>query len=100
MTSDNAHRYLIAYDIPDNKRRLRVSKRLLTHGDRIQYSVFVADVKAAKLLRLRNSITDIIDLEQDSVLICDLGPTNSLDPARFSFIGTTKPVTPDDIVIL
>lgn len=32
--------YLISYDIPDDRRRVRVAKTLKDYGDRVQYSVF------------------------------------------------------------
>jgi len=34
--------YVISYDIPDDKRRLKVAKILLDFGGRVQYSVFEA----------------------------------------------------------
>jgi CRISPR-associated protein Cas2 len=100
MTNDNARRYVVAYDISDDKRRLRLAKRLLTYGDRIQYSVFVADIKPARFTRLKAVISEIVDRNEDSVLVCDLGLVNTLDSAHFSFIGLERSVTPATSIIL
>jgi CRISPR-associated protein Cas2 len=37
-------RYIISYDIPDTKRRTKIAKILLDFGDRVQYSVFEAEL--------------------------------------------------------
>lgn len=100
MTPDDARRYLIAYDIPDDKRRTRLAKKLQSYGDRIQYSVFVADCKPAKLVRLRRIIVETVVCEQDSVLICDLGLVRAVDSRRFSFIGIERPITPPDSMVV
>jgi CRISPR-associated protein Cas2 len=96
----DSRRYLIAYDVPDDKRRTRLAKKLQTYGDRVQYSVFVADVRPAALVRLRSAVEGIIDVEADSVLLCDLGAVSMLDNSRFSFIGRDRPVTPNDAIIV
>lgn len=62
MRSDT-HRYLIAYDIPDDRRRTRVAKKLLEYGDRIQYSVFVIDAGRAKTERVRSAVKSLLDPE-------------------------------------
>ena len=36
---------IIAYDIPDDKRRLKMAKTLLNYGERVQMSVFEFDMK-------------------------------------------------------
>ena len=36
--------YLITYDVTNNSRRTRLSKLLEGYGDRVQYSVFEADL--------------------------------------------------------
>lgn len=41
--------YTISYDIPDDKRRLKIAKILLDYGPRVQYSVFEAQLDTAAL---------------------------------------------------
>lgn len=100
MSRDDTRRNLIAYDIPDDKRRTKLANRLSGYGDRIQYSVFVADVSPSKLIRLRDHISAIIDPKEDSVLFCDLGRVAELSEDRFSFLGREREITRNDVLIL
>lgn len=98
MSHDTTRRHLIAYDIPDDHRRTRIAKTLETYGDRIQYSVFIADLRPAKLLRLRTDLDNIIDAHADSVLICDLG--TPAHPANLDHFGRRKTLTSDNPIII
>ncbi|WP_199912529.1 MULTISPECIES: CRISPR-associated endonuclease Cas2 [unclassified Actinomyces] len=92
---DDVRRVLVAYDVPSDRRRSRVAKKLLKYGDRIQYSVFVVDATPAKLLRMRAELDEVIDPDEDSVLLCDVGLLASVDAERFSYIGLTRTITPE-----
>ncbi|MBM6978714.1 MAG: CRISPR-associated endonuclease Cas2 [Actinomyces succiniciruminis] len=92
---DDVRRVLVAYDVPSDRRRSRVAKKLLKYGDRIQYSVFVVDAAPAKLLRMRAELDEVIDPDEDSVLLCDVGLLASVDAERFSYIGLTRTITPE-----
>lgn len=81
--------------MPSDRRRSRVAKKLLKYGDRIQYSVFVVDAGPAKLLRMRAELDEVIDPDEDSVLLCDVGLLASVDAERFSYIGLTRTITPE-----
>lgn len=96
MNRRKMHRFLIAYDIPDDRRRGRVSKCLQRHGDRIQYSVFIVDASRARMLRLRQEISAIVISAMDSVLFCDLGSSNDAHAETFYFLGRSRPITADE----
>lgn len=100
MTRDDARRTLICYDVPDDRRRSKLSKLLEKYGDRVQYSVFVVDISPAKMLRLKDDARDTIDKDQDSILFCDLGRVKELNERRFSYLGQTRPITDNDVLIL
>lgn len=100
MTNEAARRYLIAYDIVQDRRRSRLAEALSSYGDRIQYSVFVADLRPARFVRLRATIRELIDEREDSVLLCDLGAAQSISDAVFTFVGRQRPITPQDAIIL
>lgn len=100
MTSDQVHRFVVAYDVKLDARRTRVAKTLASYGDRIQYSVFLVDVKPAKLLRLRTAVQDHVDLVTDSVLICDLGPLTDSGTQRIQFLGSTRSFTGQGPLVL
>lgn len=97
---DDARRTLIAYDVPDDRRRARLAKLILSYGDRIQYSVFIVDAAPAKVRRIKDEVQELIDPDEDSVLFCDLGLLARLDEPTFSYIGRTREVTESDALIL
>lgn len=93
MSSDRVHRFVIAYDVASDARRIKVARTLESYGDRLQYSVFLVDVKPAKLLRLRLAVHQHLDLHCDSVLFCDLGPLTAGANNHIQFVGTTRSFT-------
>ena len=96
----DAHRYLIAYDIPDDRRRSRVSRVLQEFGDRVQHSVFIVDGVPSRIVRIKSTLQEKLNLKADSVLICDLGRTASLSPEIFSFMGRDRDITGHDSFIV
>ena len=89
--SEAARRHLIAYDIADDRRRDRVAKRLQSFGVRVQYSVFLVDLRPAKIRRLLAALEELIDRGEDSVLVCDLGPIVDIRPQSFHYLGVSRP---------
>jgi CRISPR-associated protein Cas2 len=61
--------HVIAYDIPDDGRRVKVAEVLKDFGRRVHYSVFEALLDAELLDQLRHRVQRIIDAEEDSVRI-------------------------------
>ncbi|TAH49151.1 MAG: CRISPR-associated endonuclease Cas2 [Chloroflexota bacterium] len=59
--------YVIAYDIPDDKRRGKVAKLLEGYGARVQRSVFEADLDARGYADLRKRLGRWIVEKEDSV---------------------------------
>ncbi len=84
---DDVHRYIVAYDISNDKIRTRVSKVLKSYGSRAQFSVFLVDLSDVKAQRMTASVEGIIDPKVDSVMICDLGAVKSLSDKRFRYLG-------------
>lgn len=93
MTRKDVRRYLVAYDIPDDRRRTRVAKALGGFGDRVQYSVFVVDASPVKFNRLYRSLEPLIDAAADSILLSDLGPLEEARARRFTWMGRDRSVT-------
>jgi CRISPR-associated protein Cas2 len=81
------HRYLIAYDIADSRRLRRVCKIMEEYGERLQYSVFVADLSPSELIHTRAKVEKQMLMSEDSVIIVNLGAVNT---ARFLFLGLRK----------
>ena len=69
---------LITYDIntetPAGQKRLRkVAKACQDYGQRVQYSVFECLVDSAQLTQLKHRLTELIDVEKDSLRFYHLG---------------------------
>ncbi len=62
-------RYIVCYDISDDRRREHVSSVLLDYGRRIQESVFVADLDGELATKMREHLRRVIDLVADRVHI-------------------------------
>jgi CRISPR-associated protein Cas2 len=78
-------RHLVAYDIRDEKRLRLVAACMEGYGDRVQYSVFVADLSEQEFFAMRHELESIMTLTEDSVMIIDLGAAG--DTSRFTFLG-------------
>jgi CRISPR-associated protein Cas2 len=60
--------YIVSYDIPDDKRRIKVAKILLDFGERVQYSVFECIMDDKLVEKMTSRLSKIITAE-DSVRI-------------------------------
>lgn len=65
-------KYIIAYDIENDKRRRKIVKLLSSFGVRIQFSVFECRVSNLELNTLTDDLEKIINSKKDSVLIFPL----------------------------
>ena len=64
--------YSICYDISDDHRRLKIAKLLKDFGERVQYSVFEANLERDQLDRLKRRAMSILDPEEDLLRIYPL----------------------------
>ncbi len=58
---------MIAYDITNNGRRRKIALLLEGAGQRVQYSVFLADLTSGEVSHLRRQVLTAIDPTEDSV---------------------------------
>jgi CRISPR-associated protein Cas2 len=66
-TNSQSTCYVIAYDIPDDKRRTKVHKILLGYGTWTQYSLFECFLTRKQLVLLRSKLTEHLEAKKDSV---------------------------------
>ena len=59
--------YVIAYDIPDDRRRTKVHQILLGYGKWTQYSLFECFLTRKQLILLRSRLQDHLIATRDSV---------------------------------
>jgi len=69
-------RYIVSYDICDDRQRRQVYKTMRGFGDHLQYSVFRCDLSARELAEMRAALHELIDHGVDQILIIDLGPAD------------------------
>ncbi|HEY4005737.1 MAG TPA: CRISPR-associated endonuclease Cas2 [Pseudonocardia sp.] len=100
MSTNSVHRYIIAYDITSDARRLKIATALESYGDRVQYSVFLVDAKSAKLLRLHTTVRNLIDSKTDSIIICDLGPLGAGEDTGIEVLGAPRRYTGQGPLVL
>lgn len=67
VTNHQATCYVVAYDIPDDKRRTKVHKILLGFGKWTQYSLFECFLTRKELILLQARLTEHLEPREDSV---------------------------------
>lgn len=60
-------KYLITYDIENDKRRKQILDELEAFGYRVNYSVFECELNQTKLRKLKEKIEELVDVKYDSV---------------------------------
>jgi CRISPR-associated protein Cas2 len=93
MALNQPMRYLIAYDIRNPKRLLRVHRFLRRQGLPVQYSVFTAQLTQRKLTRVIDGLEAIIEARADDVRIYPL-------PTRSEACLLGRQIFPEDVMLL
>ena len=66
--------FLVVYDLPDDKRRTRLHKRLKDFGSPVQYSVFECILTSKDFLRMKAAVKKIVKTKFDHIryyIICN-----------------------------
>lgn len=82
-------RYLISYDVADDKRRTGIFEMLMGNGDHVQYSVFLCELNERELAELSGRLTQAVNQRQDQVIVLDLGDCQHDLAATLKCIGKT-----------
>ena len=93
---------IISYDVstldPEGKKRLRkVSKECQNHAQRVQNSVFEADLDYSTFLKLKEKLVNTIDTNKDSLRFYYLG--NRWEK-RVEHIGIKETYNPEGVIII
>lgn len=93
---------LISYDVSTidtaGRTRLRkVAKECQNHGQRVQNSVFEADLDYSAFLKLKDKLIKLINQEQDSLRFYYLG--NNWE-RKVEHVGAKKTYNPEGVIIL
>lgn len=89
---------VVSYDVPDDKRRLKMAKLLLDFGAvRVQRSVFECHITEPHLERLRQRLARLHNAEEDSIRIYRL--CEGCRPKAI-FIGAAQPTPEPGLLIV
>ena len=88
--------YVIAYDIPSDRRRTKVHKVLCGFGQWTQYSLFECHLTQKELVTLHGKLDKLLKPEEDSVRFY---PLCTPCMAKVVTIGSPKPAEQDVFVI-
>lgn len=79
--------WVVSYDIPNDKRRRKVSKVLEGYGRRAQFSVFECELDEVKLGQLELRLRREIDEKEDDIRFY---PLNRADLKRVRLLGKAE----------
>jgi CRISPR-associated protein Cas2 len=85
-------RYLLCYDVRDDKRLRKAAKVAEAFGYRLQYSVFLCDLSDVERVRLESRLRSVLELSVDSVMLVALGPAGTASLRRFRWLGTRREI--------
>jgi CRISPR-associated protein Cas2 len=80
--------YIIAYDLPNNRRRTKVHKTLSGFGKWTQYSLFECYLDEKEFLTLRHKLDKVLKPDEDSVRFY---PLCAACAGKVETVGSEKP---------
>lgn len=80
-------RYIVAYDIREERRLRAVHKVMKEFGYPLQYSVFVCDLSLSEKIHMKEALGKVISHSEDSIAVIDLGDPEVRGVECFEFMG-------------
>lgn len=93
------HIYLVCYDITDPKRWRRIYKTMKGYGVWLQLSVFQCRLNPQNLLRMTDTLTELMNTDEDHVMIIDVGPAESISIRVESFGRPFRPIERRAVIV-
>ena len=88
---------LVTYDIPDNRRRKKLSDFLEGYGRRVQKSVFECFISLSEMAKLHQQLGKRVKLPEDNVRLYWL---NADAVPRTLTLGSDVPAPPPEVYIV
>jgi len=66
-------RYVLAYDVRDQKRLAKCARVARRYGDCLQYSIFVCDLSQGEIVKLLDELDAVINQREDRVVLIEVG---------------------------
>jgi CRISPR-associated protein Cas2 len=80
-------RYIVSYDISDQKRLRRVHRTMKGYGEPLQYSVFRCDLSSSERILMIEALSKVINHRDDQVMLIDLGPADGRGRCSIETLG-------------
>jgi CRISPR-associated protein Cas2 len=77
---NDEHLYIVTYDIADDRRWRAVFKLMHGYGEWMQLSVFQCRLTRSRHMELIGRLTGTIAMDEDHVLVVDLGMAENVEP--------------------
>lgn len=90
-------RHAICYDVAEDGRRLRVARILEDYGQRVQKSVFEAELTADTLRHMMERLRPLINPKADSIIVYALCASCL---KAVSVIGVDERLRPQDAIVV
>ncbi len=91
--------YLVCYDISDQKRWRKVYKTMKGYGAWLQLSIFQCRLSKTDLLVMTDTLKEVINQQEDSLLIIDIGPAETISPKVTSYGKPFQPIKRSAVVV-
>ena len=96
---DDAHLYVVSYDIADARRWRRVFNVMNGYGEWLQLSVFQCRLSKKQHAELIALLVGLIHHENDHVLVLDIGPARTAAVHAVSLGKTFQPVEKAPVIV-
>jgi CRISPR-associated protein Cas2 len=80
-------RYIVSYDIADQKRLRRVHRTMKGYGEPLQYSVFRCDLSSSERILMIEALSKVINHREDQVMLIDIGPADGRGRCSIETLG-------------
>lgn len=94
------NRFIVSYDVADQKRLRTVFNLMKGYGDHLQLSVFICELSLKEKAILLWRLEEIINHNEDSIIIAGIGSAESNTHKKLEFIGTHKIISDRRAVIV
>ena len=92
--------FIVSYDVSNTKRLRQTYKTLCGFGTALQYSVFRCELNPLQLHALKEKLWSILNLEEDRVMVVDLGPAGSRGDDCVEFWGSARMEKPSRAAVI
>lgn len=93
------HVYLVCYDIADPKRWRKIFKTMKGYGVWLQLSVFQCRLNRMHLLRMTDTLKELMHAGEDHLMIIDIGPAESVSIRVESYGRPFNPIEKRAVIV-